>query len=357
MQNTEIAIIGGGPAGMSAAIAAADQGAHVTLLDRGKTLGGQLVKQTHRFFGSEKEHAGTRGIDIVALFKTGIGKHPNITLKINTTVLAIYDDGVITLEEGSHYRKIKADKIIIATGAAEKLLSFPNNDLPGVCGAGAVQTLMNQYGVIPGKKVLMIGAGNIGLIVSYQLMQSGVDVAAVIEASPQIGGYRVHAAKLQRMGVPILTSHTIKRAVGLDSVTGAVVCQIDGSWKEIEGTEKELTVDVICLAVGLSPLVELLWNAGCEMRYIPQLGGYVPYRNENLETSVKGVFVCGDASGVEEASAAMLEGKIAGTSAAEALGYGNKGGELKAVYLHDLEILRSGNTGTKIREGLKVLIG
>lgn len=357
MKNTEIAIIGGGPAGMSAAIVAADQGASVTLLDRGKMLGGQLVKQTHRFFGSEKEYAGTRGIDIVDLLKAEIEKRPNIDLKTDTTVLAIYDDGVITLEEGDKYKKLTAKKTVIATGASEKVLNFPNNDLPGVYGAGAVQTLMNQYGIVPGQKVLMIGAGNIGLIVTYQLMQAGVEVAGVIEAAPHIGGYRVHAAKIQRMGVPILTSHTIKHAYGRQSVKGAIICQIDENWKEIEGTEKELDVDVICLAVGLSPLVELLWHAGCEMRYVPQLGGYVPYRDENLETSVKGVFVAGDVSGVEEASAAMLEGQIAGISVAESLGYNKNIEGLKTEYLCDLEILRSGKTGTKIREGLRILLG
>jgi len=354
---TEIAIIGGGPAGMTAAIAAAGEGASVTLIDRSKLLGGQLVKQTHRFFGSEKEHAGTRGIQIVDLLKTEIEKNPRIEVKTDTTVLGIYDDGVMTLEEGSTYKKLTAQRTIITTGAAEKMLTFPNNDLPGVMGAGAVQTLMNQYGVIPGSKVLMIGAGNIGLIVSYQLMQAGVKVAAIIEAAPRIGGYRVHAAKIQRLGVPILTSHTIKHAFGRGSVKGAFIYQLDDNWNEVPGTEKELDVDVICLAVGLSPLVELLWHTGCEMKYIPQLGGYVPIKDENLETSKKGVFVAGDVSGVEEASSAMLEGKIAGLSAAESLGYAKNVNQLRLESLQELEVLRSGKSGTKIREGLRMLVG
>ncbi len=355
MQSTEIAIIGGGPAGMCAAQAAAEQGARVTLIDRGKQLGGQLVKQTHRFFGSEYEYAGIRGIHIANILEDAVRKLDNIEIKIDSTVLAIYGDGVITIEEGENYKKLTSKKTIISTGASEKMLVFTNNDLPGVYGAGAVQTLMNEHGVIPGENVLMIGAGNIGLIVSYQLIQAGVKVAAVIEAAPQFGGYHVHAAKIKRIGVPILTSHTIKEAIGKEFVEGAVICRLDANWKQIAGTEKKLDVDVICLAVGLSPLVELLWHAGCQMKYVPQPGGYVALRDRDLQTTVPGIYIAGDASGVEEASSAMIEGKIAGLSAAEALGYNKNASHMKAKYMEEINILRAGNVGKKVREGLKML--
>lgn len=356
MINTEIAIIGGGPAGMCAALAAAEQGAHVVLMDRESKLGGQLVKQTHRFFGSEKEHAGTRGIKIASILEDAIVKHNNIEVKTNTTALAIYDDGLIAVEEMNTYKKISSLKTIITTGASEKMIAFPNNDLPGIYGAGAVQTLMNQHGVVPGAKVLMIGAGNIGLIVSYQLMQAGIKVVAVIDAAPRIGGYIVHASKIRRMGVPILLTHTIKEAIGKDYVEGAVICQLDDSWQHIPGTEKELEVDTICLAVGLSPLVDLLRHSNCQMKYIPQLGGYVPIKDNNLETTTLGIYVAGDVSGIEEASSAMVEGKIAGLSAAEALGYNQNVKQLKEVYMIDLKNLRAGTLGIKIREGLELLV-
>lgn len=355
MIHTEIAIIGGGPAGMCAAIAAAGQGAQVTLLDRGEDLGGQLIKQTHRFFGSEKEYAGTRGIHIINILEEQIKAVPNIDIRTNTTVLAIYDDGIIAFEEEGRYKKLRSQKTIIATGASEKALVFPNNDLPGIYGAGAVQTLMNQYGVIPGDKVLMVGAGNIGLIVSYQLMQAGVKVEAIIDAAPQIGGYLVHASKVARMGVPILTSHTIKEAIGKNQVEGAIVHKINNQWMPIEGTEVHFGVDVICLSVGLSPLVELLRQINCQMKYVPQLGGYVPVRNENMETTVENYYVAGDASGVEEASSAMIEGGIAGLAATKALGYDKKVNELMKHYFEEIQILRSGEVGKKIIEGLKIL--
>ncbi len=352
---TEITVIGGGPAGMCAAIAAAEQGAEVTILERNKNLGGQLVKQTHMFFGSEKQYAGIRGIDIASKLAEKCENNNKITVKTDATVLGIYHDGVMTFEEGDKYRKITGRQIIIATGASEKTIPFPNNDLPGVYGAGAVQTLMNEHGVIPGENVLMIGAGNIGLIVSYQLIQAGVNVEGIIEAAPLIGGYKVHAAKVERLGVPILISHTIKEALGEKFVEAAVICELNYDWEPISGTEREIDVDTICLAVGLSPLQELLRNTKCKMKFIPQLGGYVPIRDNNLETSISGIYVAGDVSGIEEASSAMMEGKIAGFAAAEALGYGDKT-RLKEEFRKELCILRSGKVGKQMRDGLQQIV-
>ncbi|MGI6679093.1 MAG: NAD(P)/FAD-dependent oxidoreductase [Dehalobacterium sp.] len=355
MRTAEIAVVGGGPAGMCAALVAAKQGAKVTLFDNNKALGGQLIKQTHRFFGSEKEHAGTRGIQISNMLAEEISKNENIDLHLNATVISAYEDKVIAFEENEKYAKVACKKIIVAVGAAEKMLPFVNNDLPGVYGAGAVQTLMNVHGVIPGQKVLMVGSGNIGLIVSYQLMQAGVKVEAIIEGAPFIGGYKVHASKVRRMGVPILTSHTILEACGEECVEGAIICQLDENWQQIPGTEKKLDVDTICLSVGLSPLTELLWQVGCHMKYIPSLGGHVALRDENLETSVSGFYVAGDVSGVEEASAAMIEGKIAGLAAAASLGYDRDYTKQRNEYLEDIKALRSGPSGEKIRQGLQIL--
>jgi len=355
---SDVLVIGGGPAGMSAALAAAEAGVRVTLMDRGTILGGQLVKQTHRFFGSERERAGTRGIEIVKILRQQIAENKNIELFQKTDVLGIYKDGVISYEADGKYGLMTAEKVIICTGAAEKMLQFENNDLPGVYGAGAVQTLMNVYGIQPGSKVLMIGAGNIGLIVSYQLMQAGVKVEAIVEAAPKIGGYKVHASKVARMGVPILTKKTCIRAVGTDHVTGAVIADVDDKFQAIPGTEKEIEVDTICLAVGLAPLSELVTHTRCKMRYIPQLGGFVPERDENLELSTKGYYVAGDVSCIEEATAAMIEGSIAGLSAAIATGMNHPDTIAKRdEWIEQLKVLRSGKTGAKIRSGFEIMNG
>lgn len=356
MKFSDVVIIGGGPAGMCAALAAAGEGVRVTLMERGQQLGGQLVKQTHRFFGSEREHAGTRGIEIVQMLRDEIAKNRYIEVDNDSDVLGIYPDGVITYEKNKVYSRMTAGKTIICTGAAEKMLKFENNDLPGVYGAGAVQTLMNVNGIKPGSKVLMIGAGNIGLIVSYQLIQAGVEVVGIVEAAPRIGGYKVHASKIRRLGVPIFTQTTIKAALGERFVTGAVLCDVDDCFCIKPGTEREIEVDTICLAVGLSPLSELLSLAGVEMRYIPQLGGSVPKRDEYMETNVPGVYVAGDVACIEEASAAMVEGNIAGLSAAIDSGMNHPDMVAKRdEFIQALRELRAGDTGKKIREGLALL--
>jgi sarcosine oxidase subunit alpha len=279
---------------------------------------------------------------------------PNIEIWTDSTVLAIYEDGVVTVEHLEKHVKIKPERIIIATGAAEKFLSFPGNDLPGIYGAGAVQTLMNVAGVSPAERVLMVGAGNIGLIVSYPLKQAGVEVAAVIEGLPRIGGYLVHASKIQRAGIPVLTCRTILEAYGDGKVEGALIAQIDSKWAPIPGTEEKVPCDAICLAVGLSPLTELAWQAGCEMAFIRELSGHVPIVDEYLETTRPGIYCAGDVSGIEEASSAMVEGRLAGISAAASLGYGkDQAEELQKAAMSELDELRAGPMGSHIRTGLE----
>jgi sarcosine oxidase subunit alpha len=354
MRTTELAIIGGGPAGLSAAISAASLGTKVILIDRSESLGGQLIKQTHMFFGSQKQYASIRGVDIAGILMKDLEKYQdNIEIMLDATVISVYEDGVIAVEQNEKYMKIKPQSIIVATGASEKFLTFPNNDLPGIYGAGAVQTLMNVHGVAPGKNVVMVGAGNIGLIVSYQLMQAGINVKAILDASPKIGGYLVHASKIRRMGIPILTSHTVKYAHGNNKLEKVTLCRLDEKWQQVSGSEFDIETDVLCISVGLSPLTELLWQQGCEMKYVPELGGHVPVRNDNLETSIKGIYVAGDVAGVEEASSAMVEGRLAGLCAAKALGHISPDlEENKKDCLEQLNSLRSGHVGEKIRSGL-----
>ena len=357
MKEVELLIIGSGPAGLCAAISAASSGARVLILERSFRPGGQLIKQTHMFFGSEAQYASHRGVDIADILLDKVrALGDRIEIMLNTTAVAFYEDNVVTaLKDEKEYFKIKAKSIVCATGAFEKSLAFPNNDLPGIYGAGAVQTLMNVYGVKPGDRVLMVGAGNIGVIVSYQLMQAGIEVVAVLDAAPRIGAYLVHASKLARMGVPILTSHTVKEAIGTDCIEAAVVCEVDEKFQPIPGTEKRYDVDVLCISVGLSPLNELLAMRGVEMKYVPQLSGSVPMRTETCETCIPGVFVAGDASGIEEASSAMVEGYLAGLCAAAKLGHVPEDFEArKQDYLKQLEDLRSGPVGDRIRAGMKL---
>jgi thioredoxin reductase len=320
IMTSEIAIIGGGPAGLAAAIEAAKSGAQVILIDENNQPGGQLFKQIHKFFGSRDHYAGIRGFDIGMQLLQEC-KELKVKTLLNTVAFGLFERDEIGLVFNNKSFILKAKKIILATGASENVLTFPGWTLPGVMGAGALQTMMNVHRVLPGKNILMIGSGNVGLIVSYQALQAGANVVAIIEAAPKIGGYGVHAAKIRRAGVPILTSYTVKEVLGDNQVRAAIITQVGKQWEPIKGTEKDLDIDTICLSVGLSPLAELAWMAGCRFVYMHDLGGFIPIHNCDMRTNLENIYVAGDITGIEEASTALEEGRLAGLSAAESLGY------------------------------------
>jgi len=249
IERYDVIIVGAGPAGLSAAIEAAKNGLKPVLFDENARPGGQLFKQIHKFFGSKEHKAKVRGFRI-----------------------------------GDEIRHFKGDAVLVATGASENMVNFKGWTLPGVIGAGAAQTMMNLHHITPGEKVLMLGSGNVGLVVSFQLIQAGCEVVALADAAPRVGGYGVHAAKVARTGVPFYLSHTIVEAEGEDHVTGVTIGQVGPDWKEIPGTEKHFDVDTICLAVGLSPMSQLLNQAGCEMS--DTKGGYLPLCDAAGATSV-----------------------------------------------------------------------
>ncbi|MEW6524032.1 MAG: FAD-dependent oxidoreductase [Bacillota bacterium] len=356
MEQVELAVVGAGPAGLSAAVAAARLGVQVAVFDENSKPGGQLFKQIHKFFGSSQHLAGVRGYDI--------GQHlleeaeaAGVAIHLDTTVYGLFPGPRLGLVCHGQSRTCRASGVVVATGATENALAFPGWTLPGVLGAGAAQTLVNLHRVLPGRRVLMVGSGNVGLIVSYQLLQAGARVVAVVEAADKIGGYAVHAAKLRRAGVPVLLSHSVLSCQGNPRVEKATVCRLDQLWQPVAGTERQLEVDTVCLAVGLSPLCELLWMMGASLAHDTRLGGHFPVHDEDLRTSVPGVWVAGDASGVEEASTAMEEGRLAGLSAAEFLGKLTPGEakERKAEVRQSLEALRSGAFG-EIRRRAKAQV-
>ncbi|MDR2665449.1 MAG: FAD-dependent oxidoreductase [Oscillospiraceae bacterium] len=329
MKRYDLIVVGAGPAGLSAAAEAAAHGLGVAVFDENSRPGGQLFKQIHKFFGSKEHKAKIRGYDIGAgLLREAEGL--GVKVYLNSPVTGMYLDREIVAETDgavSHYR---ADAIVVATGASENMVAFDGWTLPGVMGAGAAQTMMNINRVRPGSRVLMLGSGNVGLVVGYQLLQAGCELAAVVDAAPRVGGYGVHAAKLARCGVPFFLSHTIVKAEGETRVTGVVIGRVDETWNIVPGTQKHFDADTICVAAGLSPSTRLLLMAGCEMYEPVPGGGRLPVCDEFTgKTSVQGIYAAGDVSGIEEASSAMIEGRAAGAAAAAELGY-ISGGELKA---------------------------
>lgn len=357
-KQTQVIVIGAGPAGLGAAIECAKCGAEVWVFDENDRPGGQLIKQLHKFFGSAEHMAGIRGFTIGEMLKEK-AESLGVKVKLDSPVWGIFKGnrlGVYT-PEGS-VEEWQFEKLIIATGAIENPLAFPGWTLPGVMGAGACQTLVNIHRVLPGKRALVVGSGNVGLIIAYQLLQAGANEVTVIEAAPTIGGYGVHSSKIVRAGVPIYVSHTIKKAKGNGHVERVVIAEVDSDWKEISGTEKELEVDLVCLSVGLSPYLELARMAGCQMAFVNELGGYVPLHSEDMETTVPGIYVAGDTAGIEEASTALDEGRLAGVAASWSLGLTSKGeySKQKTLISERLNALRSGSFGKKRFDGKALLL-
>ncbi len=298
--DVDVLIIGGGPAGLSAAIELADSDVDVLLIDDKTRLGGKLVLQTHRFFGSiNAVHAGTRGINIGKQLVTRVRELQTVQVWTNTTALAVFSDRMVGVLKGDRYVLIRPKILLTATGAREKALVFQGNTLPGVYGAGAFQTLVNRDLVKASERLFIVGGGNVGLIAGYHALQAGIDVVGLVEALPECGGYKVHRDKLARMGVPIYTLHTVLSANGNDSVESVTIAQIDSDFRPLASTEKTFACDTVLIAVGLDPVDEFTDAA----------------RRFGLE-----VYAAGDADEIAEASAAIFSGRITGRRIALALG-------------------------------------
>lgn len=297
-----VLIIGGGPAGLSAAIELGKTGVETLLVDDKPELGGKMVLQTHRFFGSTSAvFAGTRGIEIARRFAQEIQQFPSITVWKNSTVLAVFSDQKVgILRNGNDYILIKPSVILSATGAREKFLTFKGNTLPGVMGAGAFQTLMNRDLVKPGSRVFILGGGNVGLITGYHAIQGGMEVIGLAEALPECGGYKVHKDKLSRLGVPIFLRTTIISANGIEKVESVTLVAVDDQFHPISGTETTWPCDTLLIAVGLDPVNEFTRKA--------------------QEYGFK-VYSAGDSEEIAEASAAIFSGKIRGREIATDLHY------------------------------------
>ena len=356
MRKVEVAVIGAGPAGLTAAIEIANRGGEVLIVDENAKPGGQLFKQLHKFFGSRRHRAKERGFKI-AQSLVQQAQEAGVEMWFGAPVIGIFEDRVLGVVHEGKLRNLQADRIVLATGASEKALAFPGWTLPGVMGAGAAQTMMNIHGILPGKHILMVGSGNVGLIVSYQLLQAGAKVEAVVEAASKVGGYQVHADKIRRMGIPIYLSHTVKEALGDSRVEEAILVQLDENWQPVADTEREIAVDTVCLAVGLSPMAELAWGT-VQFTYINDLGGHVPLHNEDMETTVPSIYVAGDVAGIGEASTAMEEGRLAGIAIAEDLGYipTAEAEYLKEQTRKELDALCQGPVGGRVGRAKRALM-
>jgi NADPH-dependent 2,4-dienoyl-CoA reductase/sulfur reductase-like enzyme/Fe-S-cluster-containing hydrogenase component 2/bacterioferritin-associated ferredoxin len=296
-----VLILGGGPAGLSAAIELGQLGVQTILVDDKARLGGKLVLQTHRFFGSiNAVYAGTRGIEIASILEKEVSAHSSVDLWTNSTCLAVFSDKKVgILRNGNEYVLVTPEILLVATGAREKSLTFKGNTLPGVYGAGAFQTILNRDLIKPADRLFIVGGGNVGLIAGYHALQADIQVVGLVEAARECGGYRVHKDKLSRMGVPIYTGHTVVSANGYEMVESVTIARVDERFKQIPGTEQTFSCDTILVAVGLDPVNEF----------------YIKSRDFGMN-----VLAAGDAEEIAEASAAIYSGKIRGLEIASLLG-------------------------------------
>jgi sarcosine oxidase, subunit alpha len=297
----QVLIIGGGPAGMSAALELGRRGVQAVLVDDKHRLGGKLVLQTHRFFGSiDAVYAGTRGTDIATRLEAAVRELDTIEVWLSSTVLGVFSDGVVgVLRDNGRYIQVVPEVMLVAAGARERSLTFIGNTLPGVYGAGAFQTLVNRDLVKAADRLFIVGGGNVGLIAGYHALQAGIEVVGLCEALPECGGYKVHRDKLARLGVPIHTSHTILCAQGDGRVESVTIAAVDEDFRPVPGTERSYACDTVLIAVGLDPVDEFYHAAH---RY-------------GLR-----VHAAGDAQEIAEASAAIFAGRMVGLEIARSLG-------------------------------------
>ncbi len=316
---TDVLIVGGGPSGLSAAAELGKLNISTLIIDDKHKLGGKLVLQTHKFFGSVEDcFAGTRGIDIADKLEEQVRNYPAIKVWLNCECIGVFSDKKVGLLYDGKYFLIKPKALIIAAGAREKSLPFSGNDLPGVYGAGAFQTLVNRDLIKPSKRLFILGAGNVGLIAAYHALQAGIEVVGIAEAMSSVGGYKVHLDKIKRLGVPVYTSHTILAAEGKKELKSIIVVKVDDKFKPIAGSEKVFEADTLLVAVGLNSVNEFYKQA---------------------ETAQMKVFICGDAQEIAEASAAMFSGKIVAHKVLKNLGLMTE--DVPKFWAEKLNILKS----------------
>jgi NADPH-dependent 2,4-dienoyl-CoA reductase/sulfur reductase-like enzyme/Pyruvate/2-oxoacid:ferredoxin oxidoreductase delta subunit len=299
--SADVLVIGGGPAGLAAARELALLGLSVVLADDKSRLGGKLVLQTHKFFGSEADcGAGSRGIEIAKRLEGELRELESVRILADSPVVALFKDRKAGVYLGRRaYALVGFRGLLVAAGAREKSLLVPGAELPGVYGAGAFQTLVNRDLVRPSRRVLVVGSGNVGLIAAYHALQAGIEVAGIVEVAPRVGGYAVHADKIRRLGVPIYLRTGLVAVEGRGQVERALIASVDSKFEALPGTTRSLEVDSVLVATGLSPCDEFYRQA----------------RDFGFMT-----VAAGDAEEIAEASSATFGGRIAALCLARMMG-------------------------------------
>ncbi|TDU90440.1 thioredoxin reductase [Kribbella voronezhensis] len=339
--HAEVVVVGGGPAGIAAALAAADGGAQVLLVDGGRQLGGQFHRQLPAEFRPGKPERLQHGWSSFKKQVDRIAGHPRIDVLMETSVWAIESppDGHRLWVQtgpadaiGRTPRAVDAKAVVLATGAYDRVLPFPGWDLPGVYSAGAAQTLAKGQRIAVGRKVLLAGTGPFLFPVAESLIGVGAEVVAVLEANRLMRSARgwltdplaltgkareavAYAGMLARHRIPFLQGRTVVAAHGDDRVEQVTTAKLDEDWHPIPGSERDLEVDAVCLGFGFTAQLELAVSARCRLGSGPD-GGPAVEVDEHQQTSRPGIFAAGELTGVGGADLAAAEGRLAGAAAA-----------------------------------------
>jgi len=339
LEDSEFVIVGGGPGGIAAAMEAAKAGVEVTLVDENERLGGQCFRQFEKGFKVVDPEA--LGLDYQEgqelLHQFGL-MEDKIRYLSKTLVWGIFENRTIALARDGASSTLGFKCLLAATGAYDRPVPFPGWTLPGVFTAGGAQKLVKSERVLPGENILLAGTGPLQLVLAHQILEAGGKIEAILEAGNFsrnwlrgfLGiwgnwdflkeGLR-YLRSIRKAGVPLLQRHIICEVHGEGRIQEAVIAEVDRDWRPKPDTARAVEVDSICLGYGLVSSSELTMLAGCGHSYDLRLGGYVPLRSATMETTVPGIYAVGDGAGVAGRKVAIEEGRIAGISAARALGH------------------------------------